>query len=308
MNQITKTQTDINVPLWTALITPFDASGQVDFDTLTNIARHQADANNGILLLGSTGEGLALTPQEQLAVVEHVCSLSLSVPIMVGVGGYQLPQQIDWIKACNQLPIAAYLLSTPLYAKPGAVGLTQWFSALLDASAFPCMVYNVPSRSGVNIPITTIQAIQSHQHCWSMKEASGDLNTFLGYREHCTEIDLYSGEDAMMPYLAGANVKGLVSVAANAWPSETRLYVELALQGKHETLFPVWQQAVDALFQVANPIPVKKVMEIQGRLAGAVLRAPLTLAELAANNNLDQINQLVEGWYENAQSQISGVK
>ena len=289
-----------NIPqcsLWTALITPFSEQGHIDFDSLAQAATRQANAGNGIVLLGSTGEGLALSAQEQLSIVEYVCQLNLTAPLMVAVGGYNLAEQVQWIERCNQLPIHAYLLGTPIYAKPGPVGQTQWFTALLDAANFPCMLYNVPSRSGVEIPLTTMVAVQEHQNCWAMKEASGDLNKFLAYREKCPDVALFSGEDAMMPYLASAGAQGLVSVCANAWPAATHRYVELCLAGQNQGLFPLWQNAVDALFQAANPIPVKVLMALQGEISHPQLRAPLTHFELAANHGLLEQNQLINQWY-----------
>lgn len=286
-------------PLWTALITPFHQDGSIDFDSLAEIAKAQVQAGNGLLLLGSTGEGLALTNDEQFSVVEFVCNLqdtlAIKSPLMVAVGGYNLPEQINWINRCNTLNIHSYLLGTPLYAKPGEVGQTAWFKALLDAAKFPCMLYNVPSRSGVEIPVGTVQSLQNHPNCWAMKEASGDLNKFLNYRQQCPNIDMYTGEDAMMPYLVPAGVKGLVSVCANVWPEATKTYVELCLAGQTQTMFPLWNNAVDALFSVANPIAVKVLMQQQKAISTPTLRAPLTHIELTDNTALlafdDQINQ-----------------
>lgn len=276
-------QTVENTQLWTALVTPMLPNGDVDFVNLEKLARQQADAGNGITLLGSTGEGLALTPNEQIAIVKFVCQLSLSVPIMVSVGGYNLPTQLSWIEQCNRLAVSAYLLTSPIYTKPGVVGLTQWFNALLEQANLPCMVYNVPSRSGIDIPLAVMENIQHHQNCWAMKEASGDLNTFLSFTQHCPELAIYSGEDAMMPYLSSAGVKGLVSVAANVWPAATKLYVEMALACELQSLFPVWKNAVEALFQVASPIPVKVIMHLTNLLNYPTLRAPLTEYEITEN-------------------------
>lgn len=284
--------------LWTALITPLLDDGQIDFPSLKQLAISQSDAGNGIVLLGSTGEGLALTSQEQVKIVEFVCQLSLSAPLMVAVGGYQLTEQINWITACNKLPISAYLLGSPIYSKPGVIGQTQWFSALLDAANFPCMLYNVPSRSGVSIAIETLQAVQNHQHCWALKEASGDLNQVLAYRQYCPDIALYSGEDAMMPYLAQAGVKGLVSVCSNVWPAATHQYVELSLAGETKGLFPLWQNAVDELFQVASPIPVKVLMHQNKMINTPFLRAPLTHLELNDCNSLLASDKLINQWLE----------
>jgi 4-hydroxy-tetrahydrodipicolinate synthase len=295
-------------PLWTALITPFHQDGSIDFDSLAEIAKRQVLAGNGILLLGSTGEGLALSNDEQFSLVEFICNLQetllIKSPLMVAVGGYNLPEQINWINRCNELNIHSYLLGTPLYAKPGEAGQTQWFTALLDAAKFPCMLYNVPSRSGVEIPVATVQSLQNHPNCWAMKEASGDLNKFLNYSQHCPNIDLYTGEDAMVPYLVPAGVKGLVSVCGNVWPKATKTYVELSLAGRTQSMFPVWNNAVDALFSVANPIAVKVLMHQQQLISTPTLRAPLTHSELTDNTRLLAMDEQINQWLANA-SQIS---
>lgn len=293
-----------NCQLWTALITPFHQDGSIDFDSLAKIAKAQVQAGNGILLLGSTGEGLALTNDEQFSIVEFICNLqdtlSIKSPLMVAVGGYNLSEQINWINRCNTMNIHSYLLGTPLYAKPGEVGQTAWFKALLDAAKFPCMLYNVPSRSGVEIPVGTVQSLQNHPNCWAMKEASGDLNNFLNYRQLCPNIDIYTGEDAMLPYLIPAGVKGLVSVSGNVWPKATKSYVELCLAGQTQTMFPVWNNAVDALFCVANPIAVKVLMHEKKTISTPTLRAPLTHIELTDNTELLAIDEQINQWLAHA--------
>jgi 4-hydroxy-tetrahydrodipicolinate synthase len=283
-------------PLWTALVTPFLDNNQIDFDSLKKVAIAQAQAGNALLLLGSTGEGLALNQDEQIMIVEFICDLQLDTQIMVAVGGYNLVDQIEWVNRCNALSIDAYLLGTPLYAKPGVVGQTQWFKALLDTAKFPCMLYNVPSRSGVEIPIATVQNLQNHPNCWAMKEASGDINTFLSYRKYCPNIELYSGEDAMLPYLVPAGAKGLVSVCANAWPKATNAYVNLCLNDQTSTMFPLWNNAVDALFCVANPIPVKVLMQQQNMISKSQLRPPLTHLELTDSSELLAFDEQINQW------------
>jgi len=292
-----------NCQLWTALITPFDRNNQIDFSSLKTIAMAQARAGNGILLLGSTGEGLALTADEKFSIVQFVCNLKLNIPLMVAVGGYNLPEQINWIKRCNTLSIHSYLLSTPLYAKPGVAGQTHWFSALLDTASFPCMLYNVPSRSGVSIPVEALMNVQNHKNCWALKEASGDLNQFLNFRRHCPNIDIYSGEDGMLPYLASAGAKGLVSVCANAWPEATKHYVEQCMLNNVDNLFPLWNDAIDALFLVANPIPVKILMHYQNVITTPILRAPLTHLELTNHENLLAYEKKINEWFAESTAQ-----
>ena len=284
--------------VWTALITPLCANDEIDYASLHSLVIQQNAANNGILLLGSTGEGLALTAQEHLSIVQYVCGMSLQVPIMVAVGGYNLNEQLAWIAQCNNLPINAYLLSSPIYAKPGPVGQTLWFKSLLDAANFPCMLYNVPSRSSVELEISALQQVQNHKNCWSLKEASGDLNKLLAYKEHCPNIELYSGEDAMMPYLASAGVKGLVSVCANVWPEATRQYVAMTLAHQNTGIFPLWHKAIAALFQVSSPIPIKVLMAELKTISSAKLRLPLCQEEISAQHGLHDIHQQIQQWLD----------
>jgi 4-hydroxy-tetrahydrodipicolinate synthase len=282
--------------VWTALVTPFTQHNKIDIGRLQSLANAQAAAGNGILLLGSTGEGLALSGDEQKQIVDCICQLNLDTPLMVAVGGYDLAAQLAWIEYCNALAIDAYLLATPIYAKPGPVGQTMWFSQLLDAAHFPCMLYNVPSRAGVEIPLQTLEALQSHANCWAIKEASGSLDTFLAYQQHCPTLAIFSGEDAMMPTLAQAGAKGLVSVCANAWPEATNAYVKLSLAGQLTGVFPLWKNAIDALFQVANPIPVKAMMRHKKMLDNPYLRAPLTHLELTEHTSLINADQQITLW------------
>jgi len=283
--------------LWTALVTPFDQHGDVDYNTLTKLVSEQEAAHNGILLLGSTGEGLALTQKEQQAIVEHVCQLKPAVPLMVAVGGSNLKQQIEWVNYCNKLPIHSFLLGSPLYAKPGAIGQTHWFESLLNASDHPCMLYNVPGRSAVSIPTATIQNLQNNKNLWALKEASGSIAQFEAYRQAAPNLAIFSGDDALMPYFAQAGAKGLVSVAANAWPEQTHEFVKRSLSGQHPNLFAQWSSSINSLFAVANPIPVKVLMHLQGRLSSPQLRPPLTHLELTQTDCITTANNTILSWH-----------
>ncbi|WP_063356932.1 4-hydroxy-tetrahydrodipicolinate synthase [Pseudoalteromonas luteoviolacea] len=283
-------------PLWTALVTPFDDNNQVDYTTLESLVDAQQAAGNGILLLGSTGEGLALSQDEQRRIVDFVCDLSPSVPLMVAVGGCDLALQLEWVAYCNNKPIDAFLLGSPLYAKPGNVGLTHWFKTLLDASDIPCMLYNVPGRSAVSISPNVIENLSSHPNLWALKEASGDIATFESFRKASPELAIFSGDDGLMPYFAQAGAAGLVSVAANAWPKQTAEFVHRSLAGTFPNLFTTWTDAVNSLFSVANPIPVKVLMHLQGQLSTPRLRPPLTHLELTDTTFIKTANSTILSW------------
>jgi len=299
-NNTLSTPYDVNdFALWTALVTPFDEHGKVDYYTLAQLADEQAAAGNGLLLLGSTGEGLALSLSEQEKIVRFICQHQPKAPIMVAVGGYNLAQQISWIEFCNELPIDAYLLAAPLYAKPGPVGQEQWFRALLQASKFPCMLYNVPSRSGVDLVPQALANLTDEPNFWSIKEASGSAIKFNEFRNALPDIAIYSGDDALLPEFALLGASGLVSVCANAWPKATQLYVSQCLAEPENMEFNLWKAAIDPLFSVANPIPVKVLMHQREQINHPSLRLPLTHNELTCHLALENANTSIGQWYAN---------
>jgi len=284
-------------PLWTALVTPFNTSGTVDYNALADLLDQQAAAGNGILLLGSTGEGLALTNDEQQQVVNFACQHSPDAPLMVAIGGYNLDHQLQWIEFCNNLPIDSYLLAAPLYAKPGPKGQELWFNALLERSQHPCMIYNVPSRSGVDLSLDALANLAEHPNFWSVKEASGCSTTFNDFKKALPSIAIFSGEDAMLAEFSALGAAGLVSVCANAWPQATRLYVEQCLAASMVEDLPLWQASIAPLFSVANPIPVKILMHQQQLIKHPDLRMPLTHQELTQHGALIEANTQIEQWF-----------
>lgn len=285
--------------LWTALITPMKEDGSIDFKTLEHLIRAQEKAGNGILLIGSTGEGLALTENEKRDVVEYGSSLNPSVPLMVGVGGMNAGIQESWIQHCNSLQVDAFLLVTPLYAKPGPKGQAAWFRRLLDASEKPCMIYNIPSRTGIELTTNVVTSLEDHQNFWSIKEASGSLSVYQQFRRTAPGIPLFSGDDALLAFFKPAGCAGLVSVAANVWPEATALYVKKCLSGETKTLFPLWNRAVEALFSASNPIPVKQLLHQKGEIQSPELRLPLVKEELTDLGKLKAIDKEIETWYKN---------
>ncbi len=283
--------------LWTAIITPMLENGDVDYKSFETLLKRQESAGNGVVVLGSTGEGLALSDAEKKEIVKFSDGLNLSTPLMVGVGGFNLAETLEWLKYCEGFKnISSYLMPTPLYAKPGVQGQIQWFEALMNAVNKPCMLYNVPSRTGVKFHFEAAKELKSHQNFWALKEASGSLSEFQTYTELLPNVAIYSGEDAMVPQMSYFNVKGLVSVMANVWPVETNLYVKKAIAGNIKGLYPTWQHAADSLFIVSNPIPAKILLHQKGVISSPVLRAPLTHIELVDPRPLLNADKSVSEW------------
>lgn len=284
--------------LYTAVVTPFLPGGGISFPELERLLKDQERARNGVVVLGSTGEGLALSEEEKQEVVDFTARLSLSVPVLVGVSGFQLPQTLAFLRFCEaQVGVDGYLMPVPLYAKPGPQGQTEWFTSLLEAVTRPCMIYNVPSRAGVKLSPATLTHIASHPNAWSVKEASGSLADFRQYVAAAPELKFYSGDDSLMPEFAQAGAVGLVSVASNAWPEATHRYVNLCLEGKGSVTQPLWREASDALFIASNPVPVKAVLKRQGRIERGSVRAPLSEWDLNDTKKLEEMDRSVQQWH-----------
>jgi 4-hydroxy-tetrahydrodipicolinate synthase len=287
-------------PLWTAIVTPMNEDSSVDYPTFEKILREQEAARVAVVILGSTGEALNLNKDECKKILEFGLALNLSVPVMTGIGGFNQKETLEYVAYLNTLKgLDAYLVVTPLYAKPGVHGQTQWFKAIMDLAVKPCMLYNVPGRTGVKMNFNAVKNLSEHKNFWAIKEASGSVEDFKKYVESAPKARVYSGDDGMVPDFKPHGCAGLVSVASNAWPIETRAYVVKTLEGKlSNTEAQMWKDACDTLFIAANPVPVKNLMHAQGKLKTNVLRAPLHHLDLADNSLVLAADKKIKSWHK----------
>lgn len=267
-------------PVWTALVTPFLQDGKLDFVSLEALAMEQEKANNGILLFGSTGEGLALSLEEKQSIITFISKLSIKVPLMVCVGGFRLEEQLAWMDFCeHNANIAAFLLVTPIYAKPGPIGQTKWFKALLDASHVPCMLYSIPGRSAVKLYPEVLENLKQHPKLWAIKESSGNLEEFKAFQKAHPSIIMYGGDDGLIEDHIALGAKGLVSVASNTWPDAVHRFVKSRLENKNPN-FPTWKETVNSLMLASNPVPVKVLLFEKKWIKSSMLRPPLSEEDL----------------------------
>lgn len=287
-----------DIKVWTALVSPMKENGELDLEDLASLIHKQNEAGNGVLVLGSTGEGLALGAEDKRQVVKTTTSLNIDVPVMVGVGGFNLRSQIEWIELCHEFDPDAFLLVNPLYAKPETRGQIDWFSALMDTADRPCMLYNVPSRTGSWLETEALNELSSHPNLYALKEAGGSVSGFQKYRKAAPNVPLYSGDDGMTPYFALNGCEGLVSVMANVWPKATHKYTELCLRGEIKDIVTQWQDPIDSLFAVSNPIPSKVLLKEKGWIKSSTLRPPLTPKDLTNIERLKKADESITKWYE----------
>jgi 4-hydroxy-tetrahydrodipicolinate synthase len=270
----------------------------------------QAEAGNGVVLLGSTGEGLSLTDSEKRTLVEFVCKLELNTKIIVGVPGVNLHQALKWLDFCKDMPIHGYLMTTPIYTKPGIMGQTLWFEKLLEKARVPAMLYNIPSRAGVNLHVETVCNLSNHEKFWAIKDSSGTVDTLIEYKKVAPNIEVFCGDDNMISDMAACGATGLVSVASNIWPRMAHEYVKQCLlsfqrvtrkktttqmtEDDAKNLTNVWQQVCKALFIASNPIPTKALLHDIGLIEHKTVRLPLSTEDLPSVERLRQVNAWME--------------
>jgi 4-hydroxy-tetrahydrodipicolinate synthase len=296
-------------PLWTALVTPFKApknpedSLEVDYASLRSLILEQEQAGNGLLILGSTAEALNLSLEMKKEIVTTVLTWGPKVPVMIGVGGHDLPACVDWLKWLNQLDdnhqFHSLLMVTPHYAKPGAEGQYHWFKTLMDLSSKPVMLYNVPGRSGIALNLKAVERLYSHPQLWAIKEASGSVERMKEYKTAMKEKAVFCGDDGLTPEFTAQGAQGLVSVASNVWPEATHLYVKQNLSKTFDAS-ELWKKASDSLFLASNPVPAKAILAEQKRISSNVMMPPLSHLDLNATQlaEIKNYHQQVIKWFE----------
>lgn len=282
--------------VWTAIVTPMNGDGSIDYESFEKLLRQQDKAGNALTILGSTGEALTIDEDEKKEVLDFAIGLDLSVPIMVGIGGINLRQQKEWVEYLNTINVDCYLMVVPLYAKPGVHGQYGWFKTLLDSALKPCMLYNVPGRTAKKLELEAAQMLKDHPRFWAIKEASGSTDEFAAYAEGLPNVRMMSGDDPMLPAFSKLGAKGVVSVAANVWPDATHEFARQCVDGTF-TDDAIWQKAASALFCASNPIPAKALLKVLGRIKTAELRLPLSKDDMPDLEIVKQANTSIESWF-----------
>ena len=224
----------------TALVTPFDAQGNVDFEALEHFVDFQIEQGiDGILALGTTGESSTMTDEEDIEVVKA---------ILAGVDGL--------------------LLITPYYNKSNEEGIYQHFSYVLDRVDVPCILYNIPGRTGCSISVRNVQRLAAHPNAWAIKEASGDIAYATKVARYLSDdFTMWSGNDDMIVPLLSLGASGVISVWSNLDPKMVHDLVAAWHRGEVSLARELQLQYLDlvhALFCEVNPIPVKAALARMG--------------------------------------------
>lgn len=263
-----------------AMVTPFHEDGSVNFEVLTNLLERQiAEGTDAILALGTTAEYPTMTHEEDTAVVEHTIRVvNGRVPVIVGSGSNCTATQVEKSIEYQNMGADALLLISPYYNKANAEGMYRHFAETADRVNIPCLLYNVPGRTGCSIPVSTVERLSKHPNIAGIKEASGDMSYAMKVAKFVgPDFAMYSGNDDLIIPVLSAGGSGVISVYANIMPKMCHQIVENYLNGNHVQALADHLKYLDLmnnLFIEVNPIPVKTAMNMMGLNAGT-LRLPL---------------------------------
>ena len=269
----------------TALITPLTESG-IDWHQFGRLIDFQIEGGiAGLVACGTTGEASTLTDEEHRAAIKFTVDRTAGrVPVIAGTGSNDMDYALELTRYACEAGADAMLVVTPYYNKATQKGLIKMYTGIADASTKPIILYNVPSRTGVNIEPATYEALAEHPNIVAIKEAGGNFSKILETMARCGDkLDIYSGNDDQIVPILSLGGKGCISVLSNLLPRETseitNRYFRGDVRGAAELQIH-YHALIDALFSEVNPIPVKAAMAAMGYCEN-YLRMPLTAMDEA---------------------------
>ena len=277
-----------------AIVTPFNEDTTVNYEKLDKLIEYQIEnSTDAIVICGTTGEASTLSHEEHLDVIKHcVKTVNKRVPVIAGTGSNSTDTAIYLSKEAEAAGADALLLVTPYYNKATQGGLYVHFKDTADAVNIPCILYNVPSRTGCNIlPETAVKLAHEVKNIVAIKEATGNISQIaklIQLADGC--IDVYSGNDDQIVPIMSLGGLGVISVLSNVAPKQTHDMCQACLDGDFKKAAKMQLEAlplIDSLFSEVNPIPVKKALNLMGFEAGP-LRKPLTEMEEAHAKILEE--------------------
>ena len=277
-----------------ALITPFKGNGAIDFEAIPKIIEHLINGGvDYLVVLGTTAESTSLSKDEKKQLIATIVNHNAGIlPLVIGIGGNNTPKVIEEIISMDLSPFSAILSVTPYYNKPNQEGLYRHFSAIAENSSLPVILYNVPSRSGVNLtPKTVLRLAKDFDKIVAIKEATGDFQQAQILLKICPKDFLVlSGDDEMSLPMLLAGAKGVISVIGNALPELYSKIVQNGIDGDARRGYQTQYQILDlirTIYDEGNPTGIKVLMNALG-LCENQLRLPLVNASDSLYNKLNK--------------------
>jgi 4-hydroxy-tetrahydrodipicolinate synthase len=279
----------------TAMVTPFDRDGAVNFEQAKKLARYLVEnGSDGVVVAGTTGESPTLTKEEKKALFQAVVEeVGGKATVIAGTGSYSTADSIALTRAAEKAGADGVMLVAPYYNKPSQEGLYRHFRAVAESTNLPVMLYNIPGRTAVNVlPATVARLAKDVPNVRAIKEASGNMDQVSELRRVLPdEFAIYSGDDALTLPILAIGGKGVVSVVAHIAGMRMQEMINAYASGNvtlaakiHRELFPV----IKAMFITTNPVPVKAALNLRGMNVGAP-RLPLVEVTAEEKEKISQI-------------------
>ncbi len=267
--------------LYTAIVTPFKKNGGIDYESLKKFLKFQSLSGvTGVVPGGTTGENPAFSDEEYSQLYAFVCKQAYDsgMKVIAGCGSSSTEKAVALCKMASGCGADAALVITPYYNKPNQDGLYRHFSEVADRSPVPVVMYNVPSRTGVNMLPETVEKLSLHENITALKEASGSLSQVQKIIFSVNgKLSILSGEDDLTYSIMALGGTGVISVTSNIIPKQMSGLVNSMLENDFEkglSLAKYTNEICHAMFTDTNPIPVKKALNLMGFNMG-ILRPPL---------------------------------
>jgi len=284
-----------NLKMLTAMITPYNADLQVNYNRAGEIAEYLVETgSDGLVVSGTTGESPVLSHDEKLRLFSTVKQkVGSRVEVWAGTGSYDTRGSIDLSREAEKVGVDGLLTVVPYYNKPSQEGLYQHFKAIAESVSIPIMLYNIPSRSGVNMLPETVARLAEIENIVALKESTGDMNQLSLLKNIVPEsMAIYSGDDALTLPMVALGAAGVVSIASHLVGKDIKKMLAafsagdtVTAQSIHNYLFPIFK----GLFITTNPIPVKEALNLLGKDVGG-FRLPLCNAK---QQEVEQIKEML---------------
>jgi 4-hydroxy-tetrahydrodipicolinate synthase len=279
----------------TAMVTPFNMAGDVDYDVAAKLANHLADrGSDGLVICGTTGESPTLTWDEEYQLFQVIQrAVAGRVKILAGTGSNSTHEAIEATRKAAALGLDGALLVVPYYNKPPQEGLYEHFKAIAAAVPdLPIMLYNIPGRTGQNLEPETVARLANVENIVAIKEASGSLDQVSQIRRlTAPDFEIYCGDDSLTLPMLAVGASGVVSVASHLVGDLMQEMVQHFFKGRPEDATKIHLQLMPlfkALFLSANPIPLKAALRLQGWAVGST-RLPLPDVPTDVERELKQV-------------------
>ncbi len=274
----------------TAMVTPFNDKRDVDYDKVEELASHLVEnGSDAVLVTGTTGESPTLTHEEELEILSSTKrAVGDKGKVIMGTGSNSTETAVSMAKRAEREGADAILTVVPYYNKPSQAGMIEHFSAVAEATELPVILYNIPSRTGVNMAVETVKTLaRKYENIVALKQSFGDMDTVTELRMSCpNDFAIYSGDDSLTLPMLSLGAHGVISVASHLFGKEIKSMIRnfktgdaATAKNMHQKLYPIFKK----LFMAPNPVPVKAALAYKGIIEDYVRRPLVELTKQEKN-------------------------